>query len=123
MKPLLPQFEHRDNPVLPLPEFRKRVARSAGVALVLVGLSLAGGMIGYRTLEGLSWPDAFLDAAMLLGGMGPVHPPQTLAGKIFAGTYALYCGLVVIAVAGILLAPIAHRMLHKFHTADDEGSS
>lgn len=123
MRSLLPEYEHRDSPVIPLAQFRKRLARSAGVALALVSLSLIVGMVGYGALEGLSWSDAFLDASMLLGGMGPVHTPQTLAGKLFAGSYALYCGLVVIAVAGILLAPIAHRMLHKFHAAEDDGDA
>lgn len=120
MKSLLPEYERSGDPVLPLPAFRRRLARTAAVALTLVGVSLIGGMLGYRVLEGLSWPDAFLDSSMLLGGMGPVHTPVTLAGKFFAGAYALYCGLVVIAVASILLAPIAHRMLHKFHAADDD---
>jgi len=73
------------------------------------------GMLGYHNLEGLSWIDAFLNASMLLGGMGPVNIPATSSGKLFAGLYALYCGLAVILVAGVILAPIAHRILHKFH--------
>jgi hypothetical protein len=72
-------------------------------------------MIGYRTLEGLTWIDAFLNSAMLLGGMGPVTTPLTQAGKLFAGLYALYCGLAVLVVAGIVLAPVAHRLIHRFH--------
>jgi hypothetical protein len=72
-------------------------------------------MLGYNAIEGLSWIDAFLNAAMLLGGMGPVNTPLTFGGKLFAGLYALYCGLVVIVVAGVLLAPVVHRALHKFH--------
>ena len=72
-------------------------------------------MVGYHDLERLSWLDSFLNAAMLLGGMGPLAALQTDAGKLFAGCYALYCGLVVIAVAGIVLAPVAHRILHRFH--------
>ena len=78
-------------------------------------VSLAAGMIGYHGLERLSWLDSFLNAAMLLGGMGPVAVPVTPSGKIFAGLYALYCGLVVLIVAGIILAPVAHRILHRFH--------
>jgi hypothetical protein len=108
-------FEHRSQPVLPLKLFFMRVARSGSIALGLVSVSLAIGMIGYHTLEQLSWLDAFLNAAMLLGGMGPVDSPETRGGKLFAGLYALYCGLVVILVAGLLLAPAAHRLLHRFH--------
>lgn len=77
-------------------------------------------MIGYHALEGLSWLDAFLNAAMLLGGMGPVAVPVTTGGKLFAGLYALYCGLVVIIAAGIILAPVAHRILHRFHLEESQ---
>ena len=83
-------------------------------------VSLAAGMVGYHGLERLSWLDSFLNAAMLLGGMGPLAAPQTYAGKLFAGCYALYCGLVVIAVAGIVLVPVAHRILHRFHLEEGQ---
>jgi hypothetical protein len=83
--------------------------------LALIAVSLVIGMLGYHVFERLSWIDSFLNASMLLGGMGPVEQPQTYAGKLFAGLYALYCGLAVIAVAAILLAPIVHRFLHSFH--------
>jgi hypothetical protein len=76
-------------------------------------------MIGYHQFEGLNWMDAFLNASMLLGGMGPVNMPITDDGQLFAGLYALYCGLAVILVAGIILAPIAHRILHRFHMDDE----
>lgn len=76
-------------------------------------------MAGYHFLEGLSWLDGFLNAAMLLGGMGPVAPLQTPAGKLFAGFYALYAGLLFITVAGLLAAPVAHRLLHRFHWEAD----
>ncbi len=72
-------------------------------------------MFGYRWFEHLSWVDAFLNAAMLLGGMGPVHPPQTVAGKLFAGFYALYAGLAFLVTAGLLFTPVLHRLLHHFH--------
>jgi hypothetical protein len=72
-------------------------------------------MVGYHFFEGVSWMDAFLNASMLLGGMGPVTIPVTSGGKLFAGLYALYCGLAVILVAGVILAPVAHRILHTFH--------
>jgi hypothetical protein len=78
-------------------------------------ISLAIGMLGYHWLEGLHWIDAFLNAAMLMGGMGPVSAPLSFGGKLFAGLYALYCGLMLILVAGLLFAPVVHRSLHKFH--------
>jgi hypothetical protein len=108
-------FEHHAQPLLTRSQFYARLTRSGAVALMLVVGSLVVGMLGYHVLEHLSWLDAFLNAAMLLGGMGPVNAPASAAGKVFAGIYALYCGLVVILIAGILFAPVAHRMLHKFH--------
>ena len=108
-------YERRSEPLIPRRQFLARVARSGAFALALAALSLLIGMVGYHSLEQLGWMDAFLNAAMLLGGMGPVNAPATAAGKLFAGLYALYCGLVVIVATGVLLAPVAHRMLHKFH--------
>ena len=108
-------FEHSAQPVISRRRFVVRLAQSGGVALALVAVSLLIGMVGYHALEGLSWVDAFLNASMLLGGMGPVNAPTSYGGKIFAGLYALYCGLVVIAIAGVLMVPVAHRILHKFH--------
>lgn len=108
-------FEHRSQPLLSRRQFLVRFARSAGFAAVLVVTSLGVGMIGYHVTENLSWIDSFLNAAMLLGGMGPVNAPATFGGKMFAGLYALYCGLAVIMIAGLLLAPLAHRLLHRFH--------
>ena len=115
MTKILPQFEHHAQPVIAHGQFMVRLFHSGAVALVLIAASLFAGMIGYHLLEQLSWLDAFLNAAMLLGGMGPVDPPQSAGGKLFAGLYALYCGLVVILVAGLMLAPVAHRILHRFH--------
>jgi hypothetical protein len=114
-KKLLPEFEHRAQPIISPHQFLVRLAHSGIIALALIAISLLVGMIGYHQLEGLSWLDAFLNASMLLGGMGPVDMPVTDDGKLFAGIYALYCGLAVILVAGIILAPVAHRILHRFH--------
>ena len=86
-----------------------------GIALALLVVSLAIGMIGYVSLEKLSWIDAFLNSAMLLGGMGPVNPPQTTSGKLFAGLYALYAGLVFIVTAALVFTPILHRVMHHLH--------
>jgi hypothetical protein len=85
------------------------------MAIAVVVVSLAVGMCGYHFLERLPWIDALLNASMILGGMGPVDPVKTGAGKIFVSFYALYSGLALISVAGLLLAPVVHRFLHKFH--------
>ncbi len=108
-------FEHRTDSLLPHRQFLGRLARCGAVGAALIAFSLLIGMLGYHMLEGLSWLDAFVNASMLLGGMGPVDPLHTASGKLFAGFYALYCGFMVIAIAGIIFAPIVHRFLHRFH--------
>lgn len=95
--------------------FARRVAQHVLAAMLMVLISVAIGMVGYVELEQLSWLDAFLESAMLLGGMGPVHAPVTPGGKLFAGLYALYAGLVFLLNAALVLTPVAHRVLHKFH--------
>ncbi len=92
------------------------------VAWGLVAVSLLVGMVGYAHFEGLHWRDAFLNAAMLLGGMGPVETPATPGGKLFAGLYALYAGLVFLVTGAILLSPVVHRILHKFHWGADRST-
>jgi hypothetical protein len=108
-------YEHRAAPLLPRTVFLRRLARHGGIALALVSVSLAIGILGYHVLEGLAWIDALLNAAMILGGMGPVDQVHTAAGKIFAAFYALYSGLIVLVIAGVLFAPLLHRFLHRFH--------
>ena len=108
-------FEHRREPLLPRSLFFWRVLKFGAVSLGLAVVSLIFGILGYRIFEGMSWIDAFVNAAMILGGMGPVGELHTDAGKLFAGIYALYCGLIVIISMGILIAPIFHRFLHLFH--------
>jgi hypothetical protein len=108
-------YESRRQPLASRRRFVRRFALNLAVALLIVAVSLFAGMLGYAHFEGLSWLDAFLNAAMILGGMGPVDPVRSSAGKLFAGCYALYSGLVVLVVAGIILAPVAHRILHRFH--------
>jgi hypothetical protein len=121
MKKVLPIFEHHSEALLPVEQFVFRMFASAGVAVGLVVLSLIVGMVGYHQLEHLSWLDSFLNSSMLLGGMGPVDIPATEGGKLFAGFYALYSGLAVVLVTGIVLAPVAHRILHRFHIDEREG--
>jgi hypothetical protein len=98
------------------------MGRSIGLALGLVCLSLFGGMLGYHYLERMEWIDAFLNASMILSGMGPTGTLQTWGGKLFAGLYALYSGLTVIVATSIILAPVIHRLLHKFHYESRESS-
>ena len=106
--------------MLPRRDFLRRLTLNVGFALALFGGSLLIGIFGYHFVVGLGWTDALLNAAMILGGMGPVNELQTDGGKVFASFYALYSGLVVLAVAGLIFAPIFHRFLHHFHLAMDE---
>jgi hypothetical protein len=110
-------------PLAPLSVFARRLLASTAVGLSLVAVSLAVGMAGYHGYEGLPWIDAFLNASMILSGMGPLMQPVTTGGKLFAGTYALYSGLAVLVIAGVMFGPVVHRFLHRFHleAEDDDG--
>ena len=103
--------------------FLRRVGGHFALAGGVVLASLGLGMWGYHRFEHLAWLDAYVNAAMLLGGMGPVESPATPAGKLFAGFYALYAGLVFLVAAGIIGAPVFHRLLHKFHWTAEPGES
>jgi len=117
-------FEHRRHPLLSREKYIRRVLRYIALSIVIIGVSLAIGILGYHYLEGLSWIDALVNAAMLLGGMGPVNPLHTTAGKIFASFYALFSGMILLVAVGVLIAPIFHRFLHRFHLdIDDEAPS
>ena len=113
-------FETRRQQLASTEVFRRRLMRSFAVGALMVAVSLAVGMVGYGTLESLGPLDAFLNASMILSGMGPLHNPKTDAGKIFAGIYALYSGFAVLVIAGVTFAPAIHRVLHRFHLADDQ---
>lgn len=113
-------YEPKKHPPIPPERFIKRMLLHAAAALTLLLLSLILGMAGYEYYEQLSWRSAFLNAAMLLGGMGPVDAPVTDGGKLFAGIYALYAGLVFLIVVGLVLAPVVHRIMHKFHWEQDQ---
>ena len=112
------RFEHRTKPLAPRHVFLGRLAGSVLIALALIAIALGAGMAGYRLTESMDWLDAFLNAAMLLGGMGPVDALHTDAGKLFAGAYALFCGLLIVVASGVILAPILHRVLHALHVDD-----
>jgi hypothetical protein len=111
-------YESRHEPPVPGTLFAKRLALHLALALGVVLASLSIGMLGYAYLEHLPWLDAFLNSAMLLGGMGPVDAPRSAGGKLFAGLYALYAGLVFLVSAALVFTPVLHRLLHKFHWSD-----
>ena len=114
-------YEHRRKPVLSLAEFSVRVLLHGLIAFSIVAVALGIGILGYYGFEGMPWIDATLNASMILGGMGPVNPLNTTGGKLFASGYALFSGIVFIGVMGLILAPFAHRLLHRFHwEADNE---
>jgi hypothetical protein len=113
-------FERRGQALLGRWQFVARMLRSLAAATLVVVASLAMGTAGYHYLGSLTWIDALLNAAMILTGMGPVNPLVSVAGKLFATFYALYSGIVFLAATAILLAPVIHRMMHKFHVPDEE---
>ena len=114
-------YEQKSMAPAPRPRFLRRLLAHAMVAFGIIGVSLALGMAGYCGFEHLSPLDGFLNTAMLLGGMGPVNAPVTPAGKLFAGCFALYAGLVFIATAALLFTPLLHRLMHRFHWDDPSG--
>ena len=114
-------YEHISQPVAQLPLYLRRQLRSLAIGLVLIAVALFAGMLGYHIFVGLSWIDSYENAAMILSGMGPIATPESFAGKFFAGTYALFSGIAVLAIAGVIAAPLVHRFLHRLH-ADSEQS-
>lgn len=109
------KFEHRTQRVVPRYVFMMRMGRALGLWLMLTAGGLVIGMIGYSWTEGMGPADAFVNAAMILSGMGPVQELHSTAGKVFAGCYAIFSGLVIVIATGFVLAPIFHRVLHRFH--------
>ena len=108
-------YEHRKQPLLSAAKFTRRVIRHFSLALLVLVVGLAIGVLGYHCLGGLNWIDALLNASMILGGMGPVDPLNSSVAKIFASCYALFSGLVFIGIASLIVAPFAHRILHRFN--------
>ena len=116
-------FEHRRQKPIPLSAFLIRQAQYLLSAFLLLAFGLGIGVIGYHEFESMSWLDSFLNAAMILGGMGPVDVLHTQAGKLFASMYALFSGLMFLVAAGLFFSPLVHRLLHKFHfEADGNGN-
>lgn len=108
-------FEHHKQPLASRPDFTRRILRFGLLTAGIILFSLGIGMLGYHYLESLSWIDSLLNASMILGGMGPVNELRTNAGKVFASFYALYSGIILLASVGVLVAPIFHRFMHRFH--------
>lgn len=113
--PSVTGYEPISQPVAPLHRYLRRQLRSLGVGLVFIAIGLYVGMLGYHYIVGLDWVDAYENAAMILSGMGPLASPSTFAGKVFAGSYALFSGIAVLAIAGVIAAPLVHRFLHRLH--------
>jgi hypothetical protein len=109
------RYERMNQPLLTRRQFARRLAANAGLSVALITVSLVAGMAGYHHFENQTWVDAFANAAMILSGMGPLGQLNTTGGKIFAGCYALYSGLALILAIGVVIAPIVHRFLHRFH--------
>lgn len=122
---LLPRtliFERRHERLAPVSVFVKRIMFSLAIALALTAIALLIGILGYHCLAGFGWIDSLLEASMILGGMGPINPLPTDGAKIFASLYALFSGLMFIGIMGVVLSPIVHRFVHKFHI-DEKGDS
>ena len=111
----LPSFERKHEKLAPFSVFLRRMLGATGLAALIILFVLLIGIVGYHLLGGLDWIDSLLEASMILGGMGPVNPITTTSAKLFASAYALFSGLVFIGLMGIMLTPVIHRIMHKFH--------
>jgi hypothetical protein len=114
------RYEHRKDQLAPRSVFVKRIVGSLLVALGIIVFALLVGIAGYHLIAGFNWIDSLLEASMILGGMGPVRELPNETAKVFASIYALFSGLILIALMGILLSPVVHRVMHKFHV-DEKG--
>jgi hypothetical protein len=118
--PGITSFERRRQRLISRRRFAARMLMAVGLWFILAAVGLAIGMAGYATFEGMPLADAYVNAAMILSGMGPMGELKTTAGKVFAGSYALFSGLLVIIATGFVLAPVFHRLLHHFHVETHE---
>jgi len=114
-------YEHKSAPLASYEVFKKRVIRNTILAAqMLIFFSLLLGMAGYHFLNKLSWVDSLLDASMILTGMGPVHPMTNTSSKVFASIYALYSGVAFMTTIAVFLAPVIHRIMHRFHLEEKD---
>ena len=109
------RFEHKTEPLMPFGAFLRRMLRTLSFVFAILAIGLGIGICGYHYFQGLGWLDSLLNASMILGGMGPVDPLRSDAAKIFASCYALFSGLAFVGIAGLMIGPFAHRLLHRFH--------
>ena len=114
------RFERLGQPVASRRKFAARMFIAIGLWVILTLVGLAIGIAGYAAFEGMSFVDAYVNAAMILSGMGPLGELKTTAGKVFAGSYAILSGLIIVIATGFVLAPIFHRILHRFHVEKTE---
>lgn len=108
-------FEQKTDDLLTRTAFLLRMGRSVGITVLIVAFSLAIGSAGYHYFEGIEWVDALLNASMILTGMGPVDDMHSVRGKLFATFYALYSGIAFLTIMAVMLAPMIHRAMHRFH--------
>jgi len=117
------KYESKAEPLLTWRQFAHRMLGHLAVGATIIAVALALGICGYHWSEGIPWIDALLEASMILSGMGPIHAPQSTAGKLFASAYALFSGVVFLGLAAVILAPVIHRVLHRFQLDDDQDGS
>jgi hypothetical protein len=117
------KYEHFSQPVIPLRQWRQRMARALRLAAGIVGGALTIGVLGYHFIAHLSWIDAVLEASMILGGMGAIAPLTNDAAKLFASAYALFSGLIAVSSMAIILGPWLHRVMHHFHAEPEKGKN
>lgn len=113
-------FERKHDKLVPLPQFARRMAMSLLWTWAILCVVLSGGVVGYHLFADLPWIDSLLNASMILTGMGPVDPMTTTRAKLFASGYALFSGVIFLSSIGLVLAPLFHRILHRFHLDDEE---
>lgn len=116
-------YDRKPRPLQPWPHFLRRLALTSGIAMGILAMSLGIGIVGYHVVAGLNWIDSLLNASMILTGMGPVTPMTDSASKIFASCYAIFSGVIFLSSVGIVLSPLVHRILHRFHLEDDRQQS
>jgi hypothetical protein len=113
-------FEHKSEPIASRAQFIRRMVACFGLSIAVMAISLVIGVCGYHWIAHLPWIDSLLNASMILGGMGPVDHLDSSAAKVFASVYAIFSGLMLISVMGVILMPVIHRVIHKFHLADED---
>lgn len=116
-------YEHHKKPLLPVKKYLNRLLNNLFTASLLILLALLIGVLGYHFICGLRWVDSILNASMILAGMGPVDIIQSSAGKLFASFYAIFSGVAFLSIIAVILAPVVHRFLHKFHLKDEDGGN